>query len=114
MQLLANRVQHILDNCELSISELARRIGCTPSTISQWKSGQTTRIRPEHLFKFADATGFEARWIGTGEGPQQTGRADPRVVKLEACYERSDQRGKDAIMMVAEREAKWGSGTVSE
>jgi transcriptional regulator with XRE-family HTH domain len=111
MNLLCDRVRHILDNCGLTISDLARRIGCTPSTISQWKSGETTRIRPEHLFPFADATGFEARWIGTGEGParKQPARESDRA-KLDSCYEKADERGKAVIMMVAEREAQWGGG----
>lgn len=52
----------------LSQSELARRLGVTPSAVSQWESGMTKDIHSEFIFAIADMTGFSARWLATGVG----------------------------------------------
>lgn len=33
-------------------------------------NGATKNLRPANLFALSDLTGFCARWIGTGDGPQ--------------------------------------------
>jgi hypothetical protein len=54
-------------------------------------------------------TGFEARWIGTGTGPQKPD-GDPRKQSLDRIYARLDERGKTAVMRVAEAESAYVVG----
>ena len=71
MKLLADRVKYAIHESEQTPSSVARKIGCTPAAVLQWISGDTKNIKNDLLFALADATGFEARWIGTGEGPER-------------------------------------------
>jgi transcriptional regulator with XRE-family HTH domain len=110
MKLLSDRVSHVLAATGISISDVARAVGIKPSAVSQWKSGETSNIRPEHLFKFADATGFEARWIGIGEGPERPPvAANHRLADLIHYYGQCDERGKDLVLRIAEREASYST-----
>lgn len=51
--------------------EIAVECGVAPSAVTQWISGESKSLKPENLFALADATGFSARWIGIGKGPEQ-------------------------------------------
>ena len=84
-------------------ASMARVIGCSAAAIYQWIKGDTKNVKNELLFALADATRFEARWIATGEGPDRrpiAGDAD----KLAAIYDALDDRGKAAVLRVAEAE----------
>ncbi len=52
----------------ISKSELAKLIGVSPQAVGQMESGATKNPKPQHIFAIADVTGFEPRWIATGEG----------------------------------------------
>jgi transcriptional regulator with XRE-family HTH domain len=77
---LAERVQHILDETGYSAAQIAKGIGCSREAVLQWANGATKNIKNELLFALADFTGFEARWIATGKGPER--RLD--VYRIEA------------------------------
>ncbi len=68
MNLLSERVAHAIKVSGHTPSSVARAIGCTPAAVLQWISGSTKNIKNEYLFALADATGFEPRWIATGQG----------------------------------------------
>ena len=70
-------------------------------------NGPTKNLKGEFLFALADLTGFEARWIATGKLPERTADKDTRKAVLVALYEQADQRGKDAILRVAEAESSY-------
>ena len=108
MKLLADRVAHAIKASGHTPSSAARAIGCTPAAVLQWVSGKTKNIKNEFLFALADATGFEARWIGTGEGPDRTLAAmNHRINDLINNYAQCDERGKATVLTVAEREASY-------
>lgn len=110
MNLLSERVGHIIRETGLSPSAIAKVIGITASAVLQWESGHTKTIKPEHLFKLADMTGFSARWIGTGDGPERDPAAtNHRVKDLIDNYARLDERGRRHVLEVAEREAGYAS-----
>lgn len=73
----SGRIAHILDVTENTPSSMARLLGTTPSAIYQWLDGSTKNIKEDLLWKLADKTGFQARWISLGDGPMQI----PRGVK---------------------------------
>ena len=112
MRLLSERVRHAIETSGHTPSSVARAIGCTPAAVLQWISGDTKNIKNELLFALADATRFEARWIGTGEGPPQSLAAqNHRVLDLVNNYAKCDERGRTTILTVAEREAQYGADT---
>ncbi len=71
MRTLDERIEYVLSQCPLNQKEIAAKLGIKSAAISQWRSGGTKSIRPEHLFPLARITGFNAEWIGTGVGPER-------------------------------------------
>ena len=109
MRLLSERVRHAIEQSGHTPSRVARSIGCTPAPRLQWINGPTKNIRNNLLFALADATRFEARWIGTGKGPERSLAAiNHRVNDLLNNYAKCDERGKATVLTVAEREAEYG------
>jgi len=71
---LADRIQEVLDASKLSVAELAKEAGVTPSAVYQWlgkssKEIKTIQLRPALLIE--RKTGFSALWISAGEGPKR-------------------------------------------
>lgn len=52
-------------------STVAKECGVRPSSVSQWLDGSSKSLKPENLYALARATGFSARWIAIGEGPER-------------------------------------------
>lgn len=67
-----DRVRYALEQSGLNPTSAAKAIGCTSQAIQGWLSEATENIKNELLYKFADLTKFEARWIAIGEGPQRS------------------------------------------
>ena len=114
MNLLSERVAHAIKVSGHTPSSVARAIGCTPAAVLQWISGSTKNIKNEYLFALADATGFEPRWIATGQGRERSLAAlNHRVVKQKKNYELCDERGKNSLYMASEREAAYNTKDVA-
>ena len=87
--------------------EIAKVCGVTQQAVYAWMRGDVKNLRNENLFALADQTGFEARWIATGETPERTAEQDKRKASLLAYFDKADSRGKDAIFRVAEIESQY-------
>jgi transcriptional regulator with XRE-family HTH domain len=70
MENIHQRVTRAVTASGHTASSVARKIGVSPEAVGQWMKGPTKNLRNENLFALADATGFSARWIGTGQGPE--------------------------------------------
>ena len=107
MSTLSERVKRAIKESGHNATSAAKEIGCTPEAVLQWINGPTKNLKGEFLFALADLTGFEARWIATGELPERTADQDKRKASLLAYFEQADSRGKDAIFRVAEIESQY-------
>lgn len=70
MKLVHERVKFAIEKSGHTPTSAARELGCSPEAVLQWISGATKNLRPSNLFALADLTGYSARWLGTGDGPQ--------------------------------------------
>lgn len=109
LKTLGDRIVYALEAAGISPAAAAKHIGCRPQAIYQWISGKTKNPKNELLFAFADLTRFEPRWIATGKGPV---RAVPRAVDedeqtLAQTFRSLDERGRAAVLGVAQREASY-------
>jgi len=52
--------------------QIAEECGVSPSAVTQWLTGESKSLRPESIFALAKATGFSARWLALGDGPERT------------------------------------------
>jgi transcriptional regulator with XRE-family HTH domain len=67
--------------------DLAKAIGVSKQAVQKWLSGKSDYIRPEHLFKIADVTKINARWIALGEGaPVRPTYLTPEESELVEIY----------------------------
>ena len=60
-------------------SEIAAACGVSASAVTQWVSGESKSMKPENIYALAKATGFHAKWLAIGEGPEQDGHAEANV-----------------------------------
>lgn len=107
MDLLSDRIRRVLEVSGENPSTLAKKIGCSAPAIQQWLSGETTNIKNHLLFALADATGFEARWIGTGQGHERVKPGDMREQTLIETYRALDPRGQDVVHRVAQAQSAY-------
>lgn len=57
--------------------QIAEECGVSPSSVTQWVSGESKGLKPENLFALANATGFNPQWLAVGDGPERAGDAAP-------------------------------------
>jgi transcriptional regulator with XRE-family HTH domain len=106
METLGSRIDHAISRSGKTIAEVAKACDVSVQAIYTWMRNGVKDLRNDNLFALADITGFEARWIGTGKGPQKTGD-DTRKATLDSIYAKLDDRGKKAVLRVAEAEATY-------
>lgn len=107
---LSQRVLQILEDQKINQVDLAKVAGVTRGRVNQWinENRPDAVMSPRYAFSIADRFGYEARWVMMGEGPVLSAVAmNHRVRDLLQNYSRCDERGKVAVLMVAEREASY-------
>lgn len=72
MTTLQERIAEIMEATNLKVGEISRITGVSSSAVTQWKDGPTKSLKTAPATKLADATGFNAMWIATGDGPKGT------------------------------------------
>lgn len=67
----SDRVAYAIEHSGKTLEEIAEKLGCTHATLSQWQTGMTNvaNAKAGLLYKFAELTGTDVRWILTGQGP---------------------------------------------
>lgn len=70
MSSIGDRIKQAMDAAGFTQPDLARRIGVSKQAISAMIAGTTKAPTADNVFRIAEATGYEARWIVTGKGPQ--------------------------------------------
>jgi len=65
---LADRIRRARVGAKLSKTALARRLGITPSAVSQWEHPSGTRPGLQHLASVARITVVKFEWLATGQG----------------------------------------------
>lgn len=67
----AERVALAIQRSGKTLEQLAEALGCTHAMLSQWQTGGTNvaNAKADLLYRFAEQTGTDVRWILTGRGP---------------------------------------------
>ena len=87
----------------LSLEEAARRVpGLSKSRLGNWEQG--TRTMPnEFAVKLAAVYGVNAAWLGCLDNDE----GDQRKTRLDAIFRQLDDRGRSAVLRVAESEQEY-------
>ena len=104
---LAERITRAIKESGRDVRDIAKACDTSSQAIYVWMRGGVKDLRNANLFALSDITGFEARWIATGEGPERRAASNPRESALLDAYRASDERGKSAIHRVAELESSY-------
>lgn len=78
------RVSLAIEHSGKTKTAIATACGVTPSSVTQWTTGETASIKPENLFALASETGVSAKWIATGEGSPEPYRPRSNIHAWEA------------------------------
>lgn len=107
---IQDRLQRVvlhLNSIDVPVATIAKETNVTAQAVYKWRDGNGGKIEPENLFKLADLSGFEARWIATGKGPELAADWDERTKNLIAMYRKLDERGRDHVFRVAQIESTY-------
>jgi transcriptional regulator with XRE-family HTH domain len=107
---LAQRLQKIMADNDINQVELAGVAGCTKGRINQIlrDADPSEEMAARYGFKIAARFGYEPLWVMLGEGPiQNISSLNHRVEALLHNYAKCDERGRETVLIVAEREAQY-------
>lgn len=78
MTTLSERLEESLTEAGKSLADVAKAAGVSYAGASQWKTGETKRIRAENLFPIARILSVNPEWLATGKGPKKEPAKQPR------------------------------------
>lgn len=91
------RLKYARTQREISKSDLAKKVGVSAPTMTDWESGEIKKIDGENLLKLSDALAVSPRWLLWGT--QETVVADEETLILARAIMRiKDQAQKEAIL----------------
>lgn len=65
---LGARIREARLSANLSVPELAKRVGVSKQIVYRWEADEVDYIKPPHLFKVAKITGYNPIWLQAGTG----------------------------------------------
>ncbi|OWY35276.1 helix-turn-helix domain-containing protein [Herbaspirillum aquaticum] len=78
-------------------SDLAKTVGVSAPTMTDWESGEIKRIDGENLLRLSDALGVSPHWLIWGK--QSATSADPQSNEIALAISRlTDTAQRDAIV----------------
>ena len=101
---MQDRIKQLRGAHALTQDQFAEICGASKSAVSQWESG-TTQPTLANLLALRARLGFSFDWLiaGDGAGPE----SDTQARRLGVIYSSLDDRGKDAVLRVAEAVAPY-------
>jgi transcriptional regulator with XRE-family HTH domain len=70
MSTLAERIIEAMDKSNVSVRQVATACGVTYQAVRKWRTTESKTLEASNLIKLAELTGYEAKWIISGEGPR--------------------------------------------
>jgi transcriptional regulator with XRE-family HTH domain len=65
---LSERMASSIKEAGIKKSDLAKKLGISPSAVTQWINGSTTSIDGDNLVRTATILNVDATWLATGSG----------------------------------------------
>lgn len=59
--------------------QIAAECGVANSAVTQWIKGESKSLKLENLYSLSEATGFNAEWLATGNGPERLRQCESNV-----------------------------------
>jgi len=71
MQSLADRIRIARTEAGLSKAALAKAVGVSGPTVTDWESGKISQLRASNLLRLATVLQVSADWLESGKGPMR-------------------------------------------
>jgi transcriptional regulator with XRE-family HTH domain len=91
------RMKEARENAGITRLSLAKSVGVSPPTVTDWESGEIKKIDGENLLKAAATLNVSAEWIMFGTKRKST-TSDQAKAVAEAFDQLTDVAQKDAIV----------------
>ena len=88
MATLGQRITSAREMAGMSQSELARAVGVSRSSVSQWENDQTKNLKLPNLFEIARVTGADIYWLGTDVAPPVHAKALAKFARLPIDFQK--------------------------
>lgn len=83
----SGRIAYVIDQSGHVPGSIAKLLGCAPAAVYQWIAGSTKNLKEHLLWNLSDITGFEARWISTGEEPMKIEKSIKHATEVLTAME---------------------------
>lgn len=90
--------------------EVAKACGVANSAVTQWIDGTTKSIRPDNLYALAGITGFNARWLAIGEGPERPTEPNAELIGTMAAWDSQTPLSDDEVAIPLYKEVELAAG----
>lgn len=93
--------------------EVAKACEVANSAVTQWIDGTTKSLKPENLYALAALTGFNARWLAIGEGPEKPEKpveANAELIGTMSAWDSSTPLGDDEVAIPLYKEVELAAG----
>lgn len=94
--------------------EAAKACGVANSAVTQWIDGTTKSLKPENLYALAALTGFNARWLAIGEGPERPEKpaveANAEIIGMLSGWDSKTPLGDDEVAIPLYKEVELAAG----
>jgi len=87
---------------KLSQELVAKAVGVTRESVSQWENGTTKDLKIQNLFKLAKFLKKNAEWLGTGDGLEEPEAIGFHAAETAGEYQNLKDLTDDAIKAARE------------
>lgn len=78
-----DRIAKAIKDSGVDVAAVATACNVSEQAVYSWMRGIVKNLRNDNLFALSDVTGFNARWIGTGQGPEiETYSRNPHIARV--------------------------------
>lgn len=109
---IPKRIQIIKEELGLKTDvEFGRLAGASKGMVNHWLNETVKSIAPEYAYKLEENTGFSAKWIQLGEGPQRCQRAgeglhitDQKIARIAETLLLAQQEGRAYLVDATQKD----------
>jgi transcriptional regulator with XRE-family HTH domain len=114
MSTLAERIIESMDKAGVSVTQVAAACNVSYQAVRKWRTADTLHLDAGNLLKLAELTGFEPKWLLTGEGPRvrvyAKNEAQANTLKVMEAMPEAEQTKVPEIAHLLAKHPKQGNG----
>ena len=98
---LGPRIREARLSANLTVPELARKVGVSKQIVYRWEANEVGYIKPDHLFKIAKITGYSPIWLQNGTGEKYMHDWTDTLTDLMEVWAQLDEDEQNEVLAFA-------------